>query len=509
MPKTHPPIFVYQKNYKISYDEAELNAIKTCDYKTAGRSTAVTQFFNRSVLQPAVGKLCEQRVNKEETARTIAIRSVSAIGAALSATISVASAPITLLTGYLNQRSQTPLAYICPDLLAAEKPAFTSESPIHIFHMNMGMGPDYKNSIDGLTSAKSRAEQFIAWVDAHKMHGLEKALPEIMLLQEVFDKGAEKIICEKLKKNYPYIIYNVAPHFLNMGSGQMILSQYPLGSVSFEVFNHMPFPDNITAPRGILKSTIKTKQGSLELFNIHTAPLLSKKRCAARKANMEQIFAATKESRQGYYEQAPDKGTNPEPLFQVICGDTNLQYPYDTWNQELSPDHPEYAAFEFTEQHFRNIRNETHTAEGRRKEGTRPSFLEVDRQLTQIPTLTESPGSWFAGTYITKDGGPKGPAEKLTANLPMTGKRLPKPGVADKWNTPDFPTFQNRTCSAALDLTLIPKPDENEHEHAKKDSAATQAFFEIRNMELKDAISGMSDHKGCSALVFTNLLLKK
>jgi hypothetical protein len=300
MPKTHSPIFVYQQNYKISYDKAELNAIKTCDYKPAGRSTAVTQFFNRSVLQPTFGKLCEQRVNKEETARTMAIRSVSAIGAALGATISVASAPIALLTGFLNQRSQAPLAYICPDLLAAEKPAFTMESQLHIFHMNMGMGPDYKNSIDGLKPAKSRANQFIAWVDAHKMHGLEKALPEIMLLQEVFDKGAEKIICEKLKKNYPYIIYNVAPHFLNMSSGQLILSQYPLRSVSFEVFNHMPFPDNITAPRGILKCTIKTQQGILELFNVHTAPLLSEKRCAARKANMEQIFAATKESRRAY-----------------------------------------------------------------------------------------------------------------------------------------------------------------------------------------------------------------
>ncbi|MGC1854051.1 MAG: hypothetical protein WA659_01565 [Candidatus Aquirickettsiella sp.] len=388
MPKLTLPYapIVYANNYNITYNEEDLKKIATTTYEgPTGISHQLNEFMqtpNRWI-QFLLGIAGEQKIN-DLTPKSTAIKKILAsLGIIVSTPVVLPFALISIPTAALKQSNLPPLRYVSPKNLAF--PTYDPNlRPLHVKHFNTGFGPGYKRKADALETAKISAKVYLDWFSEHKTHQLDNKLPDLIFFQELFDINSKEMICQGLKDEYPYQIHSVAPHIFNMDSGQVILSKFPIVECAFSTIKIVA-PDNITAPRVILMIRIATKNAGnaiIELYNLHTTPLLSEQRCKYRADNINQFFTFAYERAVNHYAK------NNTPLWQIAVGDLNLHFLYTPFNKRLPFDHQEAQLYKSIEARAEIVPY---------SKTQNDNFLECDRILTGVKDLTSPPGTWIYG----------------------------------------------------------------------------------------------------------------
>lgn len=258
---------------------------------------------------------------------------------------------------------------------------FSEHNPLHIRTHNIGFVTTGMSNIGDLRHPVERAHDIVQSVvnDPHK--------PDIICFQETFHEDALKVLCEGIKKEYPYIIYNVAPHGSGFTSGSMMASKYPPTCVEFQCLDHNIFPETLS-PKGVLKVRFDTPKGPLFIYNAHTQALIGEDRANARFHQLEQIKNI----------MAADKSAHPHAL-QVLCGDLNTSR-VNAWGGDNCnpPNQAEARVMARLNQEFDDHFPLDHDElTGQRTKGV-PRFLPHDNHRMGVK-LTEPAASWFDGPF--------------------------------------------------------------------------------------------------------------
>lgn len=126
---------------------------------------------------------------------------------------------------------------------------------------NVAFMPDFISVRNSLPAAQMRLQNIAKTILARDDH--------IICMQEAFHTKAARDLSDKLKKKYPYIIYNVAPSIFGLNSGLMIASKFPLTNIEFFQHQERGGMDKY-ANKGMLAATVQvTSKHQLYLFNTH------------------------------------------------------------------------------------------------------------------------------------------------------------------------------------------------------------------------------------------------
>lgn len=94
--------------------------------------------------------------------------------------------------------------------------------------------------------------------------------PDVICLQEMFDRGAQREMIKALQEKFPYIIHDVgAKHWPFMGSGLMILSKHPIKEVGFHRFPNA-LGDESLANKGLAMVRIEKEGKLFDVATTHT-----------------------------------------------------------------------------------------------------------------------------------------------------------------------------------------------------------------------------------------------
>lgn len=175
--------------------------------------------------------------------------------------------------------------------------------------------------------------------------------PNVMCLQETFNEEATKILCDRLKEKYPYIIHSLAPHFSGFNSGLMILSQYPIEEVSYHRFDKSLGEENL-ATKGLLGARIKVGNDKyVQVYNVHTQGLPGHKRAKIRHEQLKQALKWIDEDQKE--SQAQNK---TPPSRTVLLGDFNISK-ISAWGEFNDEENDN---FKLLKERFHNIIEKDH-----------------------------------------------------------------------------------------------------------------------------------------------------
>ena len=112
---------------------------------------------------------------------------------------------------------------------------------------------------------------------------------DIIFLQECFDKKCIKIVVDKLKDIYPYMIL---PQNIGtiINSGLLVLSKYPLSNIDFQKFPKLVGADRL-ASKGFTKFDINIDSIIISAMLLHQQAGDTKKRSIIRKDNLSMIYS--------------------------------------------------------------------------------------------------------------------------------------------------------------------------------------------------------------------------
>lgn len=277
--------------------------------------------------------------------------------------------------------------------------------------------------------------------------------PDMIFFQEAFNQGATRVLCDGIKNEYPYIIYNVGPQIGGFPSGQMIASKFPIKSVDYERFQGMVGVENM-APRGILAATIETAdKKEMKIYSVHTAPLLGNERAQARVQQLEHI------------QTKMEKDSHPD-LHQVLVGDFNTSR-VNAWGEDnAQPANQAEAPVLDKMKEFKDLYLENHTEEVidgkfivKIKDDESPMFLAKDNAAIGHDLIYPT-ASWYTGPF-NHEKGKKGVV--LEHNIKSDRKKhgFDKPdklfSTANdrEWGTKNWRTKQTAN-TARFDYILVP-----------------------------------------------------
>lgn len=252
----------------------------------------------------------------------------------------------------------------------------TEANPFHMRTANLALTPtSVAHSIDlrpPLVRAREIGESIMG----------DSMAPSFIMAQEGWNEDASEALCAILRKKYPYILHNIAPQIIGMNSGMMVFSQHPIEEVAFVRFEGM-LTSHSPPPRGILRVRLKTAQGDLLIYGVHTQSCTGDAQAAARLIQVKQLHAWV----------AEDARLEPNVL-QIITGDLNTTAIEE---DELPSSPAEKEVLDYLDDHFIDPFNQDHDANGLRTEGM-PHFLAADNARMQL-ALMEGQGTWVFGPH--------------------------------------------------------------------------------------------------------------
>ncbi|MCD6040342.1 MAG: sphingomyelin phosphodiesterase 3-like [Gammaproteobacteria bacterium] len=409
MPKIYYPsaAYYYSDTYSVDISQDQLNSIGTPVFTThrdpiAEKSHHFSQFclipWRKSAQLLGSAFQSQPGANKDNSivrARPfrILVGVVGILSLSVSAVIALVTLPVHLaawagyksrpVISYMNvnkDKQASPLSQIDEEKSALLVAEMTAEKPLHVRTHNLGFVLETMSIVNDLRPVSDRANEIAAAILG------DEYPPDVICFQEAFHEDGSRILCNKLKDKYPYIVSGVLPTATGFNSGEMVVSKYPIANIHFQRLQHMLGPERLT-PRGILRVQINTKQGPLDIYNVHTQALLGKDRAKAREKQLEQIKKIMKED----FEQRGH--------LQILMGDLNTST-LTAWGESNGThDNPEQGVQQQLLEGFEDIYLRDHISlQGYRTIDT-PKFLKSDNNKMGVGDLPEPTGSWYIGPY--------------------------------------------------------------------------------------------------------------
>lgn len=391
----------YADDYEVQIDEQQLNSIATPAFTThRNRLAEGLHELSQICLIPwrkslqLIGSAFQSRpgANKEDVSILqsrpirIMIGFIGLVGWLASVALAIVTSPIHLLA-LIGYKSRPAVSYIKANKVAQKTlaPAMTKDKPLHVRTHNVGFVLETMSITGDLRPVRDRAHEL---ADAVLN---DENQPDIIGFQETFHVDASRIFCDKLKDKYPYIISSVLPTVSGFNSGAMFVSKYPIVGVHFHCLKHNLGVERL-APKGILRVTIATENGHINIYNVHTQALLGKERAESRLKQLQQI------------KQIMQADFAKEGHPQLLMGDFNTST-LTAWGEDnIRDSNPEAATQKYLFDNFHDIFLQDHDRlTGKRKEGSAPRFLPADNKkmgLDEKP-LPEPTGSWYIGPFAT------------------------------------------------------------------------------------------------------------
>lgn len=300
--------------------------------------------------------------------------------------------------------------------------------------------------------------------------------PNVMCLQETFNEDAIKILCDRLKNKYPYIIHSVAPHISGFNSGLMVLSQYPIEDISYHRFENCLGEEKL-ATKGLLGARIKVGDKYVQIYNVHTQGLPGHKRAEVRLKQLKQVLEWIEDDL-----KKNNDNNQPAPSRTMLLGDFNISQ-LSAWG-EFNDE--EQASFDLLKERFDNIFDKDHDP---------VTHIRTSGDRMFNDGKPESTGTWENGPFPEKpsifkfedwsyrkwNGLPPKKIDKRVNHIPS------KWGYEKQWNP--------STTSACFDYILSLKRKEGS-ELRPNDRA------EIHRIDLATGQpSGLSDHLPVDAVI--------
>ncbi len=382
------------------------------------------------IIQPLPGK------DKDSYFIGVAIRIASLAASLILLPISVISTVVGFSLRCIDHLYRPSMCYM--NLAKGERAPveLTKEHPLHVRSHNLGFVSSSMSTLGDLRHPEERAKEVIESIigDPNK--------PEIIFFQEAFHEDATRMLCEGIKSEYPYIIYNIHPHLSGFSSGTVVASKYPLKDIEFEPFEKFVGPEALT-PRGVIKVSLDSSKGPVHIYAVHTQALHGEERSKARLSHLEHL------------KKVVDR--HPQDL-QIIVGDFNTSR-LTIWGEDnIEPkNQAEGDVLERLEKDFDDLYLRDHEEfTGKRTEGA-PQYLDIDNARMQ-EQLEEPSGSWYYGPFADKGFLLYW---KMRLDRLWHGREEPKkvPGIAEAeslWGRDGWHAKQTaNTCR--LDYILLPK----------------------------------------------------
>ncbi len=269
-----------------------------------------------------------------------------------------------------------------------EKPSQASrlskESPLHLRTHNVGLITDGISTANDLRNVQVRAKELADSITS------DEKQPEVIVFQETFNEDATRELAEGIKKDYPYIIHNVAPHLSGFNSGCMIASKYPMENVEFYKFDGMIDGDRNLAPRGITKVELNLDGKKVQIFGAHTQSFLGEERVNVRLEQMTYLRDIMRR----------EKEISPN-VHQIAVGDLNTAA-VTAWAEDNYLEHPEKKVQDYIFTRFNDLFLKDHFAYSGQRSSGQPHFLASDNKAMRVQGLEEPSGSWYQGPYEEK-----------------------------------------------------------------------------------------------------------
>lgn len=486
----------YADNFSVKISHEQLQSIAKTSFYTHNSPLAekihqASQFLLLPWRKSAqfIGSSLQSRpgANKEDVSclRSRPVRFLMGVTGFLMLIASIAFAILTLpvhLAALCAYRSRHLMGYIDnSDKSRIPTPsALSLESPLHVRTHNVGFVLETMSITGDLRPVCERAHEIAESVlqDPYQ--------PDLMIFNEAFHEDGSRILCEKLKKQYPYMISGVLPTASGFNSGELVVSKYPILDVQFHCLEHNIGIERL-APKGLIRVTIQTAEGPVHVYSTHTQALLGKERAEARRKQLIQISAILKKD---FEDKIP----------QILMGDLNTSE-ITAWGE--APPYPslETPVLNQMNDDFVDLYLNDHPYNGCRVVGleNKPKFLSSDNQRMGV-ALPEPTGSWYIGPFAE-------PTTFLSENVfkhnrkvgyGLPGAKGPFIGSKAKVESPvTWGTTQWRTHQAAntarFDYILVPR-------HC---SHLLDGQVEIRRVVVPtNAQSAPSDHLPVDGLIY-------
>ncbi|MBA2726701.1 MAG: endonuclease/exonuclease/phosphatase family protein [Parachlamydiaceae bacterium] len=382
--------------------------------------------------------------NKNKYWNRLAKKIASFFGVILCTPLAIFTAPIGKTLELVSHLFRPMISYIdnSSNIEVGPKisPSLSREKPLQIRTHNLGFVPNFMSNIGDLRDPEIRAKEVVESINSDLLP------PDIIFFQEAFHEDASRILFNGIKEQYPYVVHSIAPQISGFNSGAAIASKYPIENVEYIRLKGMIFPENIS-PRGVVISTLKTAQGPLKIYSVHTQPLPGKGRADVRLLQLKQIQE----------KMAADLKKDPN-LKQVLVGDLNTSR-LTAWGEDnIFPNQqPELPVQKYLNDNFNDLYLNDHDARtGKRNNEKQPKFLLSDNRRIGVDGLAEPSGSWYVGPFNKK-----GFVMKIKIKIDRMLNHFAKPQKVVStnktvWGTPEWRALQPAN-TARFDYILVPK----------------------------------------------------
>lgn len=444
--------YTYDETQQIAVPENVKQDLQTSEYTThtsihAENLHAVSQalFLPGRLFLQNVSKVIEPTPGeyKDHLIWRLTTRISSFTKAFFLALPAILLSPVALVMRAIDHRYRPAISLlVTAENQNDEQKLSLAQKPLHIRTHNLGFVPTFMSTVGDLRDPIERAHEVVASIAQDTQQQ-----PDIICFQETFHEDAAQVLCEELKRIYPYIVHNVAPQIGGFNSGTMIASKYPIKEIEFERFGEMMGVEKLS-PRGITKVRLETEEGNdFCLYSVHTVALIGEERANARVKQIEQIAA--------FMER--DKQENPN-INQVLVGDFNTSR-VTAWGEDNNDQFERPVLKKFKENFDDLYRKDHHKVTGVRTEGTTSMFLDNDKKRLNRPDLVEPSGSWYLGPFANK-----GIVMRCKEAWERYRADIPDPSVAvdleeSTWGTKAW-TETQPAKSARFDYVCLRKGDE-------------------------------------------------
>jgi endonuclease/exonuclease/phosphatase family metal-dependent hydrolase len=381
---------IYSARFTAFAEKKALQAAKKTEFHT--HTTSFAEKIHRiseTLLLP--GRLCAQLLaravqplpgqDKERVLWGMAVRVLCVALSILTTPLAIGSFMIALPLRLLDHAYRPVISYIdnssrvripCPLQLS-------QDHPLHIRTHNLGFVTSSMSIVGDLRPPIQRAKELASSIRN------DPNQPDVILFQEAFHEDASRILCEEIKREYPFIIHSVAPHISGFSSGAMVASKYPIESVSFHSLPHMLGPER-ASQRGVLSVRLESAAGPIFLYNAHTQALLGEDRAQARRQQLEEMRTIMLRDLQ-----------NEPSCMQILIGDLNTSR-VTAWGEDnLEPKgQAEEAVLNRLKEYFDDVYLRDHDPLTGQRSASAPVYLAKDNERMG-EDLVEPSGSWYHG----------------------------------------------------------------------------------------------------------------
>lgn len=178
----------------------------------------------------------------------------------------------------------------------------------------------------------------------HSNIQIQSFLPEnldLICLQECFDRPCSRIIVNQLKKEYPFIIWDVGQNLgSNLGkdrmyfsvenSGLLVASKYPIVKIKFKTFNNAVFGDKM-ASKGCLLMMLQISENVYALVvNTHIQAQNGELASNIRTNQMKFIYNQMSNFKNEFLHEHLSENYSQNCIkFEILCGDLNFNLESD------------------------------------------------------------------------------------------------------------------------------------------------------------------------------------